>query len=165
MSTPGHFSHRATDHASHHASDHGTVDVEAEDTSAGRRPRRRSPRALITDATRSPELNRRSREKQYLFLQGIRVPLIVLCLVAAFAWHNWWLACAIFAVSVPLPWISVMIANGQGEVREKRERNVYKPAAARAQAQLDADRRAALGQPEPGDSHRAPRIIEHDDLR
>lgn len=160
MSTPGHFSHRAADHAS----DHGTVDVEAEDTSARRR-RRRTPRALITDATRSPEQNRKSREKQYLFLQGIRLPLIVLCLVAAFAWHNWWLACAIFAVSVPLPWISVMIANGQGEVREKRERNVYKPAAARAQAQLDADRRAALGQAGPGDSARAPRIIEHDDPR
>ena len=88
-----------------------TVDVDVEDVEASstkRRVRRRR-RVLITDAQRSPELNRRSREKQYMILQGIRMPLLALSMVSAFAWNNWWLASILFVVSIPLPWLSVMV--------------------------------------------------------
>lgn len=156
MSAPG--------NAPNHGTVGGTVDVEAEEahTRGGRsHPRRRTPRALITDAIRSPEQNRRSREKRYLLLQGVRLPLIVLCLAAAFVWQNWVLAAVFFTLSVPLPWISVMVANGGGEVREKRERNVYKPAVARAQ--LEAKRQAQLGPAGGGPPSSAPTIIDHDD--
>lgn len=140
-----------------------TVDVEVEQSSV-RRIRRRGDRHLITDAQRSPEQNRRSRETQYLILQLMRIPFIALSLLATFWWHNWWLGAIFFIVSIPLPWISVMVANGQGEVREKRERNVYKPAVARQEQQLEAARQAQLG----ASSGRtgaagAPSIIDHDD--
>ena len=150
-----------------------TVDVDAEDveTSSKKRRARKHRRVLITDAQRSPELNRRTREKQYIFLQGIRMPLLLLSMVSAFAWNNWWLASVLFVVSVPLPWLSVMVANGQGEKRDSRQRNVYKPAVIREEQRLEAARRAELeagtsgsdgsaGEPgEPGELS----IIEHEE--
>lgn len=126
--------------------------------------RRRSRRALITDATRTPEQNRQSREKQYLFWQGIRLPLIALSIGSAIA-GNWWLAAIIFGISIPLPWVSVMIANGQGEVRDKRERNVYKPAVAREQARqatIEAHARAQLGRSTSQARQVGPTIIDAD---
>ncbi|QYH19635.1 DUF3099 domain-containing protein [Corynebacterium aquatimens] len=147
-----------------HFHDRDTVDVDVEPE--GKKPRRsrRSSRALITDLKHSPEQNRQSREKQYLILQGIRLPFILLSLVAAFGWNNWGLASIFFLISVPLPWISVMVANGEGEVRDARSRNVYKPAVAREEAyRLEAARQAQLNQASQSGSAQAPSIIEHDD--
>lgn len=165
MSASGHF-HDPAGEAAHPV----TLDIEAEDAGGhSRHHRRRGTRALITDAIRSPEQNRQSREKRYLFLQGIRLPFIVLCLLSAFAWHNWWLATVFFVVSVPLPWISVMVANGQGEVRDKRQKNVYKPAVAREEQRLEATRRAQLApgaNGADGAAHAdksAPSIIDHEE--
>lgn len=164
MSASGHFYDPAGE-AAHPV----TLDIEAEDAGGHSRRRRRGTRALITDAIRSPEQNRQSREKRYLFLQGIRLPFIVLCLLSAFAWHNWWLAMVFFVVSVPLPWISVMVANGQGEVRDKRQKNVYKPAVARGEQRLEAARRAQLApgaDGADGTAHAdksAPSIIDHEE--
>lgn len=144
-----------------------TVDVDVEDVEASstkRRVRRRR-RVLITDAQRSPELNRRSREKQYMILQGIRMPLLALSMVSAFAWNNWWLASILFVVSIPLPWLSVMVANGQGEKRDARQRNVYKPAVIREEQRLEAARRAELeaGSSGSDDSTGVLSIIEHEE--
>lgn len=165
MSASGHF-HDPAGEAAHPV----TLDIEAEDAGGhSRHHRRRGTRALITDAIRSPEQSRQSREKRYLFLQGIRLPFIVLCLLSAFAWHNWWLATVFFVVSVPLPWISVMVANGQGEVRDKRQKNVYKPAVAREEQRLEATRRAQLApgaNGADGAAHAdksAPSIIDHEE--
>lgn len=148
-----------------HFHDPRTVDVEAEATERKRRLRRkRANRALITDAQRSPEQNRRSREVQYLWMQGLRLPFIALSLLAAFVWGNWWVASALFIISIPLPWISVMVANGHGEVRDSRQKNVYKPAVARAEMQLEASRQAQLeARPNPRGSAHLPGIIDHDD--
>lgn len=141
---------------------HGDV-YDADGPVEEHRRRRLRPRRgeLITDARRSPEQNIRSREKTYLLLQGLRLPFILLSILAAWYWENWWLAGVLFIVSIPLPWIAVMIGNGQGEKRDPRQRNVYKPAAARAQAaqaqrpQLGEQPRRALSD--------APAIIDHDD--
>ena len=135
------------------------VDVDVEATAAKRRLRRR-PRTLITDAQHSPEHNRRSREKQYMILQGIRLPLIALSMLAAFALNNWWVASVLFVISVPLPWLSVMVANGQGEKRDSRRRNVYLPAVAREEQRLEAARRDQLAA---GGAGGSPSIIEHDE--
>lgn len=143
-----------------HLHDPGTVDVEAEASRTGTKRHRRANRALITDATYSPEQNRRSRESQYLLLQGIRLPFIALSMLAAFVWSNWWLAAVFFLVSIPLPWISVMVANGQGEVRDPRSKNVYKPALAREEQRLEQARREQLEAGNPAD---VPTIIDHDD--
>lgn len=138
-----------------------TVDVEA-DAAPHRRRLRRRPRKLITDATRSPEQNLRSRERTYLVLQGLRLPFILLAIFFAWYQDNWWLAGILFVVSIPLPWIAVMIGNGQGEKRDTRSRNVYKPAVAREYQRLEARRRHQLDAGEAEES-RAPTIIEHDD--
>ena len=121
--------------------------------------RGRSSRALITDAAFTPEQNRQSRERQYAILQGLRLPFILLALVAV--WANLWvLAGILFVVSVPLPWIAVVRGNARGEVRDARQKNVYKPAAARQQM-LSQQQHSAI-QPGSGASG-SPAIIAHDE--
>lgn len=135
-----------------------TVDAEDADVVEVHRARkRRGMRALITDAATTPEQNRRSREKQYAVLQGLRLPFILAAIGAA--WQNWWIVAAVlFVVSVPLPWIAVVLGNAQGEKRDPRSKNVYKPAVARAEQRLAAARRAELN---PAESARhLPDIID-----
>ncbi len=122
-------------------------------------PRRRFARrsALITDAKVGPGQDRLRREKQYAFLQFLRVPSLLLG--AFFLVMHWYLAATIaLAVSVPLPWIAVVLGNGRGQKRDERERMVYRPALARQQqqhyAQLERERTAELP---------ASRTIDHDD--
>lgn len=117
------------------------VDADVEEVHRARK--RRGMRALITDAVTTPEQNRRSREKQYAVLQGLRLPFILAAI--ATAWQNWWIVAAVlFVVSVPLPWIAVVLGNAQGEKRDPRSKNVYKPAVAREEQRLAAARRAEL---------------------
>ena len=71
------------------------------------RRRARASRALITDASYTPEQNRQSRERQYAVLQGLRIPFILGAFFAARS-HLWVLASVLFVVSVPLPWLSLI---------------------------------------------------------
>lgn len=126
----------------------------------------RNSRALITDAKQSPEQNRQSRERQYAVLQGLRLPFILAAIAAAF-YELWILAAVLFVISVPLPWIAVVLGNAVGEPRETRTKNVYKPAAARenarVEAQIEAQRHAELETPNAPAN--APAIIDHDERR
>ena len=117
---------------------------------------------LITSARRSPSENRRSRETKYLILQGLRIPFVLLSIASVLWWHNWWLALVFFCISIPLPWISVVIANDSNEVRDKRTQNVYKPAAARHQM-LVAHQQAQLssGRTDSGEQDENPGTIDH----
>lgn len=144
--------------------DRDTVDVDVDAVPHRRRIGRRRPKALITDARRSPEQNIRSRERTYMILQMLRLPFILLSIFSAWYLSNWWLASILFVVSVPLPWIAVMIGNGQGEKRDARSRNVYKPAAAREQQRLETARRREL-ESRSADRGTAgfPAVIDHDD--
>ena len=145
--------------------DEQTVDIDADDVDASvsSRPRRhrRIARALITDAVTSPEQNRQSREKQYAILQGLRLPFILAAIWAA--WMSWWVfAAVLFVVSVPLPWIAVVLGNAQGEKRDSRSKNVYKPAVVREEIRLENSRHAALGGSSSSTDH-APDIIDHEE--
>ncbi len=63
---------------------------------------------LITGAASSPEAQLAARKRKYLLMMSCRIP----CLVFAGVFHDtWWLALAVLAVSVPLPWMAVLIAN------------------------------------------------------
>lgn len=138
-----------------------TVDGEISESNAVRaRMRRRGRRALITDAVRSPEQNRRSRERQYVILQGLRIPFILGAIGAAFA-QMWVIASILFVISVPLPWIAVVLGNAKGDPRDSRMKNVYKPAAAREFQRLEMQRRAEL-ESSPSPSH-SPATIDHAD--
>src|SRR5258708_20256802 len=66
---------------------------------------------LITAAAPSYEVQRRQRVRKYLTIMSFRIPALLLAAVAYGMWHNGLLSLAIVAVSIPLPWIAVLIAN------------------------------------------------------
>jgi hypothetical protein len=66
---------------------------------------------LITTAAPSYEVEHRARVRKYLTLMAFRIPALILAAVAYGAWHNGLICLLIVAVSVPLPWMAVLIAN------------------------------------------------------
>jgi hypothetical protein len=63
---------------------------------------------LITAAEPSYDEQFAARKRKYMLMMGIRIP----CLVLAGIFHQtWWLALVFVAISVPLPWMAVLIAN------------------------------------------------------
>ncbi|WAL69645.1 DUF3099 domain-containing protein [Amycolatopsis cynarae] len=76
----------------------------------------RSPRSsgkeaepvLITEAAPSFEDEHAARKRKYALMMGLRFPCLVL---AGVFYHTWWLALLFVVLSVPLPWVAVLIAN------------------------------------------------------
>ncbi|NKY53299.1 DUF3099 domain-containing protein [Nocardia vermiculata] len=66
---------------------------------------------LITEAAPSLEQQHRARVKRYAILMGFRIPCLVLAAVAYGLWANPLISLAIIGVSIPLPWIAVLVAN------------------------------------------------------
>ncbi len=100
--------------------------------------------ALITDAHASRHDNYEYRKRTYSLLQWSRIPLLLAC-GATIMWSDWyWLATILLVVSVPMPWIAVVIANGHGEKADKRAPRVYKPALVRQQNYQWAQERLEL---------------------
>ena len=102
---------------------------------------------LITDKKRTHAQDLRHRRHTYNFIQASRIPLLALAGMSWMVWGYWWLAGIIFIISIPLPWVAVVIANGQGQPRDPREKAVYKPGLARQlqeQARLEAQQARAL---------------------
>jgi len=63
---------------------------------------------LITEAAPSYDDEYAARKRKYVTMMLLRVP----CLVLAGIFHDiWWLALGFVLLSVPLPWIAVLIAN------------------------------------------------------
>ncbi|GAB3550527.1 hypothetical protein J2S53_001824 [Actinopolyspora lacussalsi] len=63
---------------------------------------------LITEAEPSYDDQQAARRKKYALMMSLRIP----CLVAAvMVYPIWWLSLIIIAVSIPLPWIAVLVAN------------------------------------------------------
>ncbi len=83
---------------------------------------RDSEPALITDATPSHEDQHAARRRKYLTIMTERIS----CLAVAGILHGtWWLALVFALLSIPLPWIAVLIANDrpprkQGNVNRYR---------------------------------------------
>ncbi|MDK8824548.1 DUF3099 domain-containing protein [Corynebacterium striatum] len=118
-----------------------------------RRAFRRREAHLITDAKLSPGQDRHRREVVYSILQFLRVPSLLVGGALIYFYDAWLVATLIIGVTFPLPWIAVVIGNGKGQPKDKREKNVYKPALARQMAQAQAQqianqqRRAIEDQP------------------
>lgn len=66
---------------------------------------------LITAAATSYEVQHRARVRKYLAIMSIRIPALLLAALAYGAWHNGLISLAIVAVSIPAPWVAVLIAN------------------------------------------------------
>ena len=63
---------------------------------------------LITEAAPSYEDEYAARKRKYLTMMLLRLP----CLILAATFHEtWWLALGLVLLSVPLPWIAVLVAN------------------------------------------------------
>lgn len=81
---------------------------------------------LITAAAPSYEEQHRARVRKYLFMMSCRIPAFILAAVAYGAWHNGLVSLLILAVSIPLPWMAVLIANDRPPRRADEPRR-YDP--------------------------------------
>ncbi len=77
---------------------------------------------LITGAAPSYEEQHRARVRKYLTLMSFRIPALILAALAYGAWHNGLISLAIVAVSIPLPWMAVLIANDRPPRRSDEPR-------------------------------------------
>ncbi|SFK02880.1 Protein of unknown function [Amycolatopsis sacchari] len=73
-----------------------------------RGPRDEAEPVLITEAAPSYEDEHAARKRKYMLMMGMRFPCLVL---AGVFYHTWWLALLFIVISVPLPWVAVLIAN------------------------------------------------------
>lgn len=66
---------------------------------------------LITEAQPSFDDELASRRRRYTIMMSFRIPCLVIAAVTYQTWGIWWLSLIILAVSIPLPWMAVLIAN------------------------------------------------------
>lgn len=63
---------------------------------------------LITEAAPSNDDQQAARKRKYIIMMMMRIPCLIL---AGIFFQVWWLAVVFVLLSVPLPWIAVLIAN------------------------------------------------------
>ena len=78
---------------------------------------------LITEAAPSYDEQHAQRKRKYLLMMSLRFPCLVLALIFS---HTWWLALAFLALSIPLPWAAVLIANDRPPKKSEKI-NRYRP--------------------------------------
>ena len=89
-----------------------------------RRPAAGAPDpVLITDAQRSYEEELRTRKRRYALMMGMRIPCMIL---AAVFYQTPWLAVGLLVLSIPLPWMAVLVANDRLP-RKREEVSRYQP--------------------------------------
>ncbi|MEV4314647.1 DUF3099 domain-containing protein [Actinocrispum sp. NPDC049592] len=87
---------------------------------------------LITEAAPSFEEQHAARKRKYITMMAMRFPCIALALV----FHDtWWLALGFLVLSVPLPWVAVLIANDRPPRKAERV-NRYRTRQGEPSAQL-----------------------------
>jgi hypothetical protein len=71
-------------------------------------PQRAADPVLITNAALSYDEELAARKRRYKIMMGLRIP----CMVLAAAFYQIpWLAVTLLVLSIPLPWMAVLIAN------------------------------------------------------
>jgi hypothetical protein len=76
---------------------------------------------LITEAAPSYDAEHAARKRKYMLMMGMRFPCLIL---AGVFYHTWWLALLFVVLSIPLPWVAVLIANDRPP-RKAEEVNRY----------------------------------------
>ena len=79
---------------------------------------------LITAARKPYEEELTDRKRRYFFLMSLRIPALLFAAIAFMIWDNGWIALAIIAGSIPIPWIAVLGANDRPR-RSKKEPRGY----------------------------------------
>ena len=72
---------------------------------------------LITDAARSYAEELAARKRRYAIMMSMRVPCMVL---AAVFYQIPWLAVGLLVLSIPLPWMAVLIANDRLPIKREK---------------------------------------------
>jgi hypothetical protein len=78
---------------------------------------------LITAAEPSYAEQYAVRRRKYAILMGARIPCLAL---AGVFYQTWWLALSFIVLSVPLPWMAVLIANDRAP-RKAEQVNRLRP--------------------------------------
>jgi hypothetical protein len=115
---------------------------------------------LITRAAAPFEEQHRARVRKYLALMFWRIPALILAAVAYGIWENGLISLAIILVSVPLPWIAVLIANDRPPRRaeEPRRYDSRRRIPLFPTAERPALERSAYSTPQPDDRDRPPDV-------
>jgi hypothetical protein len=71
-------------------------------------PQRATDPVLITDAALSYEEELAVRKRRYKIMMGMRIPFMI---AAAMCYQIPWLAVTLLVLSIPLPWVAVLVAN------------------------------------------------------
>lgn len=77
---------------------------------------------LITRAAPAYEEQHRARVRKYLTLMSFRIPALILAAVAYSVWENGLVSLGIVVLSIPLPWMAVLIANDRPPRRAEEPR-------------------------------------------
>jgi len=80
-------------------------------------PQRDDAPILITEAAPSQDEQYAARKRKYMIMMGMRIPCLIL---AGVYYHIWWLALIFVLLSIPLPWIAVLIANDRPPRKTER---------------------------------------------
>lgn len=100
------------------------------DAHASERGTRHDTPVLITEAAPSYAEQYAQRRRKYAVIMAARFPCLLLALVF---YQTWWLALIFIVLSVPLPWIAVLIANDRPP-RKAENANRYR----RSRAEIEA---------------------------
>ncbi|MEY8040616.1 DUF3099 domain-containing protein [Saccharopolyspora cebuensis] len=80
---------------------------------------------LITEARPSYDDEQAARRRKYLIMMSSRIPCLVGGVLVYQFWQLWWLALLIIAISVPLPWMAVLVANDR-PARKKEDAHRFR---------------------------------------
>ncbi|TDD91614.1 DUF3099 domain-containing protein [Saccharopolyspora karakumensis] len=80
---------------------------------------------LITEAQPSMDDEQATRRRRYAIMMASRIPCLIGAVVVFQVWQLWWLALIILAISIPLPWMAVLIANDR-PVRKSEHVNRFR---------------------------------------
>ena len=75
---------------------------------------------LITKAVPAYEVQHSQRVRKYLILMSFRIPALIFATIAYKVWCNGVVSLMIILISVPLPWIAVLIANTKNLYKNKK---------------------------------------------
>lgn len=89
--------------------------------------RRDDTPVLITEAQPSYDDQQASRRRKYAIMMSMRIPCLIIAAGLYGVWHIWWLALIVLAVSVPLPWMAVLIANDRPARKDEHVHRYRRP--------------------------------------
>ncbi len=106
---------------------------------------RQGEAVLITAAQRSYDEQHHDRVRKYTILMAIRIPALVIAAIVYSATQNPWIPLGIIVLSIPLPWMAVLIAN-DSPAKTREDTNRYRYGEGAKRPAIDPARRNVIDQ-------------------